>query len=67
MHRTKLDLFDPAQILGDMISMTSQVHSTGYDMMMNGWEGGLDFFSNLLKQAEEVTARNSTMLARVGK
>ncbi len=65
MNRTKSDLFDPTQLFGDFINLTSQAHSASLDVMMNNWEGGLDFFANLLKQADEMTARGNVMLMRM--
>ena len=34
---------------------------------MNNWEGGLDFFANLLKRAEDVAARGNALLVSMGK
>ena len=65
MNRTRSDLFDPTQLFGDFINLTSQAHSASLDLMMNNWEGGLDFFANLLKQAEEMTTRGNALLARM--
>ena len=63
MNRTRSDLLDPTQLFGDFINLTSQAHSASLDVMMNNWEGGLDFFANLFKQAEEMTARGNALLA----
>jgi len=63
MNRTRSDFFDPTQLFGDFINLASQAHSASLDVMMNNWEGGLDFFTNLLKQAEEMRARGNAMLA----
>lgn len=63
MNRTRSDLFDPTQLFGDFINLTTQAHSASLDVMMNNWEGGLDFFANLLKQADEMTARGNALLA----
>ena len=62
MNRTRSDFFDPTQLFGDFINLASQAHSTSLDVMINNWEGGLDFFTNLLKQAEEMSARGNAML-----
>jgi hypothetical protein len=61
MNQTQQDLLDPAELFGDMIDLTSQAHAVGVNAMMNSWEGGLDFFANLLKQAEEVAARGGAL------
>lgn len=63
MNRNRSEFFDPTQLFGDFINVTSQVHSAGVDALMNNWEGGLDFFANLLKQPEEVTARGNALFA----
>jgi hypothetical protein len=61
MNRAQQDLLDPTELFGDMIDLTSQAHAASVNAMMNSWEGGLDFFANLLKQAEEVTARGGPL------
>jgi hypothetical protein len=61
MNRTQQDLPDPTELFGDMIDLTSQAHAASVNAMMNHWEGGLDFFANLLKHAEEVTARSGAL------
>lgn len=63
MNRTRSDFFDPTQLFGDFINLASQAHSASFDVMINNWEGGLDFFTNLVKQAEEMSARGNAMLA----
>ena len=63
MNRTRSDFFDPTQLFGDFINLTSQAHSASLEMMINNWEGGLDFFTNLVKQAEEMSARGNALLA----
>ncbi|MFZ1639895.1 MAG: hypothetical protein WAV07_00355 [Candidatus Contendobacter sp.] len=65
MNRTKSDLFDPTQLFGDFMNLTSQAQAASVDVMMNNWEGGLDFFASLLKRAEEMTARGNVMLMRM--
>ena len=57
MTQTYPELFDPAPLLGDIIDLTSQAQATSMEIMMNNWEGGLDFFASLLKRAEEITTR----------
>jgi hypothetical protein len=59
MNRTQQDLLDPTELFGDMIDLTSQAHAASVNAMMNSWEGGLDFFANLLKQAEEMAVRGN--------
>ncbi len=61
MNRTPQDLLDPTQMFGEMIDLTSQAHAASVNAMMNSWEGGLDFFANLLKQAEEMAARGNSL------
>ena len=61
MNRAQQDLFDPTELFGDMIDLTSQAHAASVNVMMHQWEGGLDFFANLLKHAEEVTARGGAL------
>jgi hypothetical protein len=63
MNRTRSDLFDPTQLFGDFITLTSQAHSASLEMMINNWEGGLDFFANLVKQADEMRTRSNALLA----
>lgn len=62
MNRTPQTLLDPTELFGDMIDLTSQAHAVSVNVMMHQWEGGLDFFANLLKHAEEVTARGNGLL-----
>lgn len=61
MNRTPQDLLDPTQMFGEMIDLTSQAHAASVNAMMNSWEGGLDFFANLIKQAEEMAARGNNL------
>ena len=63
MNRTRSDLFDPTQLFGDFINLTSQAHSASLEMMINNWEGGLDFFTNLVKQADEMRASGNSLRA----
>ena len=67
MNRNGSEFFDPTQLFGEFISVTSQAHAAGVDALMNNWEGGLDFFANLLRQAEDATARGNAMLASMSK
>ena len=57
MAQTYPEFFDPTPLLGDIIDLTSQAQATSIEIMMNNWEGGFDFFTSLLKRAEEITAR----------
>ena len=57
MTQTYPELFDPTPLLGDIIDLTSQAQATSIEIMMNNWEGGLDFFASLIKRAEEITTR----------
>lgn len=62
MNRTPSSISaDPMQAFGDMIDLTRQAHTNSVQLMLDSWEGGLEFFANLLKQAEEMAARNSAM------
>lgn len=61
MNRTPSIGADPMQAFGDMIDLTRQAHANSVQLMLDSWEGGLEFFANLLKQAEEMTARSGTM------
>ncbi len=58
MNRTPSIATDPMQAFGDMIDLTRQSHANSVQLMLDSWEGGLEFFANLLKQAEEMTARS---------
>lgn len=62
MTQAYSDLFDPAPLLGDIIDLTTQMQTTGFDALMSQWESGFDFFANLLKHAEEVTSRSNTLM-----
>ncbi|HOW61630.1 MAG TPA: hypothetical protein P5284_05630 [Candidatus Contendobacter sp.] len=57
MAQTYPEFFDPTPLLGDIIDLTSQAQATSIEIMMNNWEGGLDFFASLIKRAEEITTR----------
>ncbi len=58
MNRSPSAFFDPMDWFSDVIDLTRQTQKTGVEVMLNQWEGGLDFFAHLLQQAEEITARN---------
>ena len=60
------DLFDPAPLFGEIIDLTSQMQTTGFDALMSQWESGFDFFANLLKHAEEVTNRSNKLMIGAG-
>ena len=57
MAQTYPEFFDPTPLLGDIIDLTSQAQATSIEIMMNNWEGGLDFFASLIKRADEITTR----------
>ena len=63
MNRTRSDFFDPTQLFGDFINLANQAHLASFDVMINNWEGGLDFFANLVKQADEMRTRSNALLA----
>ncbi|HCK81627.1 MAG TPA: hypothetical protein PK880_03195 [Candidatus Competibacter sp.] len=67
MNRNRSEFFGPTQLFGGFINVTSQGHAAGVDALMNNWEGGLDFFANLLKRAEDVAARGNALLVSMGK
>lgn len=58
MNRTPSSTPDPMQAFGEMIDFTQQAHANSVQLMLDSWEGGLEFFASLLKHAEELTARN---------
>lgn len=65
MTQTYPELFDPTPLLGDIIDLTTQAQATSIEVMLNNWEGGLDFFAGLLKQAEEMRTRSNVLLMRM--
>ena len=65
MNRTRTEFFDPTQFLGEMIDLTNQVQMASFEAMMTNREGGLDFFANMLKRTEEMTARRNPLLRSV--
>jgi len=65
MMQTTQNLFDTTQLFENMIDLTSQMQTASFDAMMNNWEGGLDFFANLLKRTEEIAARSNTLFLSV--
>ena len=65
MTQTYPELFDPTPLLGDIIDLSTQAQATSIEIMMNNWEGGLDFFAGLIKQAEEMRARSNALLMRM--
>ena len=65
MTQTYPELFDPTPLLGDIIDLATQAQATSIEVMLNNWEGGLDFFASLLKQAEEMGTRGNVLLMRV--
>ena len=58
MNRTPSLAPHPMQTLGEMIDLTQQAHANSVQLMLDSWEGGLEFFANLIKHAEEITARS---------
>ena len=58
MNRTQSSTSDPMQAFGEMIDLTQQAHTNSVQLMLDSWEGGLEFFASLLKHAEELTARS---------
>lgn len=54
---------DPMQAFGEMVDLTRQAHANSVNLMIDSWESGLEFFANLLKQAEEMAARATPTIA----
>lgn len=63
--QTNQNFFDATQLFENMIDLTTQMQTASVDAMMSNWEGGLDFFANLLKRTEEIAMRNNTLFLSV--